>query len=74
MATFTFTAPDGTKLKRASKTRIYTHAVIIKRDGKWIMGSCCGRPDLVAERLEYWGRGSPDVVSVPADPSAEANR
>lgn len=70
--TFWFTAPDGTKLKRSSSTRTYTHAIIYKPDngpntGKWVMGSCVGRPDLVAERLEYWGRGSPDCIAVPRD-------
>ena len=66
--TFTFTAPDGTTLKRTSKTRIYTHAVIYKdRDGKWVMGSCVGRPELVADRLEQWGRGSPDCIAVEAN-------
>jgi hypothetical protein len=67
VATFTFTAPDGTTLQRTSKTRTYTHAVIFKRDGKWVMGSCVGRPDLLADRLEYWGRGSPDCIAVPAN-------
>lgn len=65
--TYTFTAPDGSKHKRRSATRRYTHAVLCKRDGGWTLGSCVGRPDLVADRLEYWGRGSPDVVAVPVD-------
>ena len=67
MKTFTFTAPDGTILKRTSKTRTYTHAILYFRDGKWRLGSCVGRPELVAERLEYWGRGSPDTVAVAAN-------
>lgn len=70
MAKFTFTAPDGSKLTRNSKARTYTHAVLYKRDGKWVLGSCVGRPDLVADRLEYWGRGSPDTVAVEADKAA----
>ena len=70
MAIFTFTAPDGTKLQRNSKTRTYTHAILYKRDGKWTLGSCVGRPELVADRLEYWGRGSPDTVAVEAEPAA----
>lgn len=66
--TFTFTAPDGTVLKRASKTRTYTHAVIFRDgSGKWVIGSCVGRPDLVAARLETWGKGSPDCIAVPAN-------
>lgn len=65
--TFTFTAPDGTVLKRTSKTRTYTHAILVKRGEKWTLGSCVGRPDLVADRLEIWGRGSPDVIAVPAN-------
>lgn len=65
MQTFTFTAPDGTVLKRKS-ARTYTHAIIYKRDGKWVMGSCVGRPDMVAARLETWGKGSPDCIAVPA--------
>lgn len=65
--TFTFTAPDGTVHKRTSKTRTYTHAVLYKMDGTWRLGSCVGRPELVADRLEYWGRGSPDVIAVEAN-------
>jgi alkanesulfonate monooxygenase SsuD/methylene tetrahydromethanopterin reductase-like flavin-dependent oxidoreductase (luciferase family) len=66
--TFTFTAPDGTTLKRTSETRTYTHAIIYKNGaGKWVIGSCVGRPELVAERLEQWGRGSPDCIAVEAD-------
>ena len=68
--TFYFRAPDGTVLTRTSTTRIYTHAVIYKHDGVWKMGSCCGRTELVADRLEYWGRGSPDVIAVPAEERA----
>lgn len=67
---FTFTAPDGTRLKRTSATRVYTHAVLYKSEHtghKWKIGSCVGRPELVAYRLEYWGRGSPDVVAVEAN-------
>lgn len=67
MATFTFTAPDGTIFKRTSKTRTYVAAVLYKRDGKWHLGSCIGRPDLIADRLEYWGRGSPDTIAVNAN-------
>lgn len=67
MQTFTFTAPDGTKHKRRSKTRTYTHALLAKRDGSWQLATCIGRPDLVAARLETWGKGSPDVIAVPAD-------
>ena len=67
MTTFTFTAPDGTTLKRTSKTRTYTHAILYFADGQWKLGSCVGRPDLVAERLEYWGRGSPDTIAVKAN-------
>ncbi len=67
MTTFTFTAPDGTILKRTSKTRTYVAAVIYKADGKWKLGSCVGRHDLIADRLEYWGRGSPDTIAVNAN-------
>ncbi len=67
MRTYTFTAPDGTTLKRKSATRSYSHAIIFKREGKWVMGSCVGRPDLVAARLETWGKGSPECVAVPAN-------
>lgn len=73
MTTFTFTAPDGTKHKRKSKARTYTHAILYKTEngkGPWRLGSCVGRPDLVARRLEEWGRGSPDVVAVEADRAA----
>lgn len=67
MAKFTFTAPDGSKLTRTSKTRHYTHAILWKPDGKtWKIGSCVG-DGRVADRLEYWGRGSPDVVAVARD-------
>ncbi len=65
--TFTFTAPDGSKHKRTSDTRTYTHAILAKRDGKWKLESCIGRPELVASRLETWGKGSPDVIAVPCD-------
>jgi hypothetical protein len=65
--TFRFRAPDGSVLVRHSATRSYTHAVIYIRDGEWVMGSCCGRPDLVPDRLEYWGRGSADCIAVPAE-------
>jgi hypothetical protein len=65
--TFTFTAPDGTMLKRTSAARTYTHAIIFKREGKWVIGSCVGRADLVAARLETWGKGSPDCIAVPAN-------
>lgn len=67
MARFTFTAPDGTKHTRNSKTRTYTHALLGKRDGSWKLQTCIGRPDLVAARLETWGKGSPDVIAVEAD-------
>lgn len=65
--TFEFKAPDGTILKRRSRTRVYTHAIIYKSDDKWIIGSCVGRPDLVAARLEVWGRGSLDCIAVEAE-------
>lgn len=66
--TFWFTAPDGSRHKRTSDTRTYTHAILVfGTDGKWGIGSCVGRPDLVADRLEYWGRGTDKVVAVPAD-------
>lgn len=69
--TFTFTAPDGSKLTRKSKTRTYTHALITDRgDGKWGILTCIGRPDLVAARLETWGKGSPDVIAVAVDAGA----
>ena len=64
---FTFKAPDGTTLKRTSKTRTYTHAIIYLKDGKWKLGSCVGRPELVAERLEYWGRGNYECLAVQAN-------
>ena len=65
---FTFTAPDGSKLTRNSGKRVYTHAVLYKGDnGRWKLGSCVGRAELVEYRLEYWGRGSPDVVAVACD-------
>ena len=62
----TFTAPDGTKLTRTT-ARTYTHAILCLRDGAWRIGSCVGRPELVPDRLEIWGRGSPDVIAVEAD-------
>lgn len=65
--TFTFTAPDGTVFKRKSASRTYVAAVIYKDDGKWKLGSCVGRPELIADRLEYWGRGSPDTIVVNAN-------
>lgn len=65
--TFTFTAPDGTTLKCTSDTKTYTHAILHKRNGEWKLASRVGRPDLVAQRLEEWGRGSPDVVAVPVN-------
>jgi alkanesulfonate monooxygenase SsuD/methylene tetrahydromethanopterin reductase-like flavin-dependent oxidoreductase (luciferase family) len=65
--TFVFTDPDGGKHKRTSKTRTYTHAILVKDDRGWGIGSCVGRPDLVAERLEYWGRGSDKAIAVKAD-------
>ncbi len=71
MAKFTFTAPDGTKHTRSSKTRTYTHAILYKNEhtgNKWKLGSCVGRPELVAYRLEYWARGDvSNVVAVEAD-------
>lgn len=71
MTKFTFTAPDGTKHTRNSKTRTYTHAIFHRNSHtgmKWRLGSCVGRPDLVAYRLEYWGRGDHEnVVAVEAD-------
>lgn len=64
--TFTFTAPDGTLLKRVSDTKEYTHAIISQdeKTGKWGLCSCVGRPDLVAARLEEWGKGAPNVIAV----------
>lgn len=67
MRTFTFNCPDGTVLKRKSAARTYTHAIIYKSGDKWVMGSCVGRPDLVAARLEAWGKGSPDCIVVEAN-------
>ena len=66
MQTFTFKCPDGSVLKRKSATRTYTHAIIYKSEGKWVMGSCVGCPDMVAARLETWGKGSPECIAVPA--------
>lgn len=67
--TFTFTAPDGSVHKRASSTRTYTHAILSQdeKTGVWGLCSCIGRPDLVADRLEAWGKGAPHVIAVPAD-------
>lgn len=62
--TFWFEAPDGSRHKRTSKTRTYTHAILVQDNRGWGIGSCVGRPDLVNERLEYWGRGSNKVVAV----------
>jgi hypothetical protein len=67
MKAFTFTAPDGTKLIRRSKARTYVAAILLKKDGVWVLGSCVGRPELIADRLEYWGRGSPDCIAVHVD-------
>ena len=68
MAKFTFTAPDGSKHTRTSKTRTYTHAILSNLYGRgWKLSTCIGRPDLVAARLETWGKGSPDVIAVEAD-------
>lgn len=64
---YTATAPDGTVFKFATKSRTYSHAIIYKTDdgrGPWKLGSRVGRPDLVAQRLEEWGRGSPHCVAV----------
>lgn len=69
MTTFTFTAPDGSKHKRTSKTRTYTHALLMKENGAWKLATCIGRPDLVAARLETWGKGNPDVIAVETDPA-----
>lgn len=72
MKVHTFTAPDGSKFRRRSR-RTYTHAILYREGargdgtGKWKLGSCIGRPDLVAARLETWGKGSPDTIAVPAD-------
>jgi hypothetical protein len=65
--TFTFTDPDGGKHKRTSATRTYTHAILSRVNGPWKLETCIGRPDLVAARLETWGKGSPDVIAVPCD-------
>ena len=69
MAKFTFTDPEGRKHTRNSKTRNYTHAILYReKEGRpYKLGSCVGRPELLAYRLEYWGRGSPDVVAVAVD-------
>lgn len=64
--TYTFTAPDGSKLKRKTE-RTYTHAILSNHEGKWKLESCIGRPDLVADRLEAFGKGSPDVIAVEVD-------
>lgn len=71
MTAFIFYAPDGSRLVRNSKTRTYTHAIVYcyAQDGKhYRIGSCVGRPDLVAARLEQWGKGSPHCIAVPALP------
>lgn len=62
--TFYAVAPDGTVLMRASKTKVYTHAVLVRVNstpypnsepvGEWFassMGGWCGRLDL-AEKQE----------------------
>jgi hypothetical protein len=61
---FTFVAPDGKALHRTSAARQYTHAILHKRGETWKIASCVGRPELVAARLETWGKGSPDVIAV----------
>ena len=69
---FRFVAPDGWVFVRRSKTRTYSHAILFKRNGKWHLGSCVGRPDLVAARLELWGKGSPDTIAVNPDHASDA--
>ncbi len=64
---FTFTDPDGGKHIRVSRTRTYTHAILVRGALGWRIGSCVGRPDLVEARLEQWGKGSDKVIAVPAD-------
>lgn len=68
---YTATAPDGTVFKFATTARTYTHAILYKADGgrgPWKLGSRVGRPDLVAQRLEERGRGSPDCIAVEVQP------
>lgn len=75
MTTFVFYAPNGQRLTRNSTTRTYTHAIVYcyAQDGKhYRIGSCVGRPDLVAARLEQWGKGSPHCVAVSALPDFPA--
>lgn len=83
---FEATRSDGTVLKRASKTRVYTHAVAIWCDGTkawwtkeagWYNTEWAGRRDLAVKNANSWN-GKPgfqayvlDVREVPK-PSKQA--
>ena len=64
---FTAIAPDGTKITFASKTRMYTHAILARwtpemkdrhvgLDSEWSLRSRIGRPDLISSALTEAGR------------------
>lgn len=46
------TCPDGTIVTRKSKSRTYTHVLVVKdKEGKWGQFGWIGRPDLINAKI-----------------------
>lgn len=52
MGKFRVTAPDGSEIRFASKTRSYSHALLMRHaSGRWELVARCGRLDLAEAQL-----------------------